>query len=49
MPSRYIANTPAEQREMLRTIGAHSIEDLLAKIPQKARLARPLQLPPALA
>ena len=25
MASRYIANTPAEQREMLKTIGAASI------------------------
>ena len=49
MASRYIANTPAEQREMLRTIGAASIEDLLTKIPPKARLSRPLALPPALA
>ena len=49
MPSRYIANTPAEQRDMLKTIGAVSIEDLLVKIPPKARLSRPLALPPALA
>jgi glycine dehydrogenase subunit 1 len=49
MPSRYIANTPAEQRDMLKTIGAASIEDLLVKIPPKARLSRPLSLPPALA
>ena len=49
MASRYIANTPAEQREMLRTVGAASIEDLLVKIPPKARLSRPLSLPPALA
>src|SRR5438105_5788790 len=49
MASRYIANTLAEQREMLRTIGASSIEDLLVKIPPKARLSRPLALPPALA
>jgi glycine dehydrogenase subunit 1 len=49
MASRYIANTPAEQREMLRTVGAASIEDLLVKIPAKARLSRPLALPPALA
>ena len=49
MASRYIANTPAEQREMLRTVGAASIEDLLVKIPPKARLSRPLALPPALA
>jgi glycine dehydrogenase subunit 1 len=49
MASRYIANTPAEQRDMLRTIGASSIEDLLVKLPPKARLSHPLALPPALA
>jgi glycine dehydrogenase subunit 1 len=49
MASRYIANTPAEQRDMLKTIGAASIEDLLVKIPPKARLSRPLSVPPALA
>jgi glycine dehydrogenase subunit 1 len=46
---RYISNTPAQQREMLATIGAASIEDLLAAIPPKARLARPLALPAAMA
>src|SRR3989440_240107 len=49
MASRYIANPPAEQREMLRTIGASSIEDLLIKIPPKAGLSGPLALRPALA
>jgi glycine dehydrogenase subunit 1 len=49
MASRYIANTAAEQRDMLKTIGAASVEDLLVKIPPKARLSRPLALPPALA
>src|SRR5690349_11151717 len=49
MANRYIANTPAEQRDMLRTIGVSSLEDLLVKIPPKARLSRPLALPPALA
>src|SRR5512132_4255698 len=34
---------------MLETIGARGIEDLLTKIPAKARLSRPLALPPALA
>ncbi len=46
---RYLPNTRQNQRAMLDTIGAASIEDLLVKIPAKARLARPLQLPPALA
>src|SRR5262245_21805628 len=46
---RYISNTPAQQREMLATIGAASIEDLLAVVPPKARLSRPLALPAAMA
>jgi glycine dehydrogenase subunit 1 len=46
---RYIANTPAQQREMLATIGVGSIEDLLARIPTKARLSRPLNVPAAMA
>ena len=46
---RYISNTPAQQREMLATIGAASIEELLAAIPPKARLSRPLALPAAMA
>ena len=49
MPSRYIANTPDEQKKMLGVIGAGSLEDLLVKIPPKVRLARPLGLTPALA
>src|SRR5262245_51907325 len=47
--SRYIGNTSREQREMLTTIGADSLEDLLVRVPAKARLSRPLQLPAALA
>jgi glycine dehydrogenase subunit 1 len=46
---RYLPTTPREQKEMLATIGAGSIEDLLVRVPAKARLARPLALPPALA
>ena len=46
---RYLPNTAQNQRAMLETIGARGIEDLLVKIPAKARLARPLALPPALA
>ena len=49
MASRYIANTPAEQEQMLRVIGAASVEELLVKIPPKVRLSRPLALSPALA
>jgi len=46
---RYISNTPAQQREMLAAIGVSSLEDLLAGIPSKARLSRPLALPAAMA
>jgi len=46
---RYISNTPDQQKEMLQTIGVSSIEDLLVRVPAKARLARPLNLAPALA
>ena len=46
---RYIPNTPAQQKEMLATIGVSSIEDLLVRVPPKARLSRPLNLPGALA
>jgi acyl-CoA synthetase (AMP-forming)/AMP-acid ligase II len=46
---RYISNTPAQQREMLGTIGVGSIEDLLSRIPTKARLSRPLSVPAAMA
>ncbi len=46
---RYISNTAAQQREMLATIGVGSLEDLLAGIPPKARLSRPLALHPAMA
>ena len=44
----YVPNTPAEQQEMLRAIGATSIEDLLKPIPDAVRLQRPLDLPAAL-
>lgn len=46
---RYIPNTPAQQREMLAAIGAASVEELLARIPAKARFAGPLALPAAMA
>jgi glycine dehydrogenase subunit 1 len=46
---RYISNTAAEQKTMLDVIGARSIEDLLSRVPAKARLARPLALPEAAA
>jgi glycine dehydrogenase subunit 1 len=46
---RYISNTAAQQREMLAAIGAGSIEDLLSRIPPKARLSHPLNVPAAMA
>src|SRR5262249_60348127 len=46
---RYLANTSAEQRAMLDVIGAASIEELLSRVPARARLARPLALPAAAA
>ena len=49
MASRYIANTPEEQRRMLGVIGAGSIEELLVRIPAKARLPRALGIPAAMA
>ena len=45
---RYISNTAQQREEMLRAVGAGSVEDLLIRIPAKARLARPLNLPRAL-
>ena len=49
MASRYIANTPEEQKRMLGVIGAASIEELLIRIPGKARLPRPLGIPASIA
>ncbi len=44
----YVSNTAADRQEMLQTIGAASILDLLSPIPQSVQLNRPLNLPPAL-
>ncbi|MFQ5521307.1 MAG: glycine dehydrogenase, partial [Candidatus Methylomirabilia bacterium] len=44
---RYIGNTPEQQQEMLRTIGVEDVEELLSRVPVKARLPRALYLPPA--
>jgi glycine dehydrogenase subunit 1 len=46
---RYISNTHAQRKEMLAAVGATNIEDLLTRIPEKARLSRPLNLPSAMA
>lgn len=45
----YTLNTPADRKEMLKTIGVASFDDLLTSIPQSVRLNRPLDVPPALA
>jgi glycine cleavage system P protein (glycine dehydrogenase) subunit 1 len=46
---RYLPNTRREQQEMLGVVGVGSIEDLLVRVPAKARLSRPLGLAPAVA
>src|SRR5438477_12967673 len=44
----YILNTPNDQKEMLAAIGAGSVDELFAPIPDALRLKRPLDIPPAL-
>jgi glycine dehydrogenase subunit 1 len=44
----YLFNTPDQEREMLRTIGADSVDDLFEQIPPAIRLQRPLDLAPPL-
>ncbi len=44
---KYVPATPAERERMLRAAGAGTIEDLFSDIPEGVRLARPLDLPPA--
>jgi glycine dehydrogenase subunit 1 len=44
---RYIPHTEEDIRQMLRAIGAPSIESLFASIPEKLRLGRSLALPKA--
>jgi glycine dehydrogenase subunit 1 len=44
----YLFNTAEDQRVMLQAIGAASIEALFSSIPPQCRLARPLNLPPAM-
>jgi len=43
--SRYTSATPADREEMLAAIGAESIDDLFAQVPEELRLDRPLALP----
>jgi glycine dehydrogenase subunit 1 len=47
VPNPYIANTEADRRAMLETVGARSLDDLFADIP-KAQRDPPLRLPPPL-
>jgi len=47
VPNPYIANTEADQRAMLKAVGARSLDDLFADIP-KAQRDPPLNLPPPL-
>ena len=42
---RYLPKSTAERKEMLASIGAPSIENLFASIPEKFRLKEPLRLP----
>ena len=46
---RYIPHTEAVVRRMLDVIGARTVDELFAVIPEALRLKRPLDLPPALA
>jgi glycine dehydrogenase subunit 1 len=42
---RYLPKSPDERREMLASIGARSIDDLFASIPEQYRRKTPLDLP----
>jgi glycine dehydrogenase subunit 1 len=42
---RYLPNSDATRRQMLRAIGARSIDDLFTHIPEYCRLKRPLDIP----
>jgi len=44
---RYLPHTPKDREAMLETIGAHALEDLYCDVPQKALLAKPVDLPVA--
>ncbi len=44
----YLSNTTQDQQAMLEAIGAESIAQLFDMIPEPMRLARPLDLPPAM-
>ena len=42
----YLFNTADQQREMLKMVGASSVDELFDQVPSELRLDRPLQLPP---
>ena len=42
---RYLPKSPGERIEMLKQIGAGSIDDLFSTIPQEYRLERDLEVP----
>jgi len=44
----YVPHTPEDVRAMLEVIGADSVDDLFATIPEAVRLGRDLDLPPGL-
>jgi glycine dehydrogenase subunit 1 len=44
----FVPHSEADRREMLRTVGVSSEDELFADIPEKFRLKGPLDLPPAL-
>ena len=44
--SRYTSATDDDRRAMLAAVGAGSIEDLFADVPEGVRLGRPIDLPP---
>jgi len=46
---RYLPNTDQDRRSMLAAIGAGSVAELFADIPEETRLKRPLELPPPMA
>jgi glycine dehydrogenase subunit 1 len=45
---RYIPNTDQDRRQMLEAIGAGSVQDLFADVPERLRLRRALKIPSAL-
>ena len=42
---RYLPKSPAERDQMLRAVGAESIDDLFSSIPERFRLREALNLP----